>query len=252
MLKKVMAAVGIGNTQVDTLLDDDTVTAGGTLEGEIVIQGGEVAQDLDALVLDLGSMAVQEVDDEEVRVPKTWASMRIAEPMTIEPGEQKTLAFNLTVPLLAPLSVGRKHPQSWVATRADIAMAIDPRDTDPLHVMPGKSHQAVFDAMEAMGFRLEESELGVSRLNPETGCVQEFEFKPAPGSAFSHLDEAEIAFLPSQGGAIDLLIQRDTKARSLGSLIAELAGTDEQHYRATLAGGESAEQVQELLSRALA
>ncbi|MCW4153378.1 sporulation protein [Halomonas sp. 18H] len=253
MFDKLMAAVGIGNARIDTMLDTDTAEAGSVLKGEIHIVGGEVSQELDALVLDLASEAIQEVDDEKVKVPHAWATLRIAEPMTIQPGEERTLPFEMTLPLLSPLSVGREHPKTWVATRADIAMAIDPRDKDPLRILPGELQRNVFEAMDQLGFTMTSAPLELSRKNPATGCLQEFEFKPTTGSRFRHLDEAEIAFLPSNqtGEGLDLLVQRDTRATGLGSLLSEMAGTDEQFTRISLAGNETTETLRKQLESVL-
>lgn len=245
MFDKLMAAVGIGSARVDTLLERDAAEAGGVLKGEVLIKGGEVSQDLDALVLDLASEAIKEVDDKKVRIGHAWASTEVCGAMTIGPGEEHRVPFEVRLPLLSPLSVGRQHPKTWVATRADIAMALDPRDKDPLRILPGTVHRATFEAMERLGFVMTGAPLELSRKNPATGCLQEFEFKPSPGSRFGHLDEAEIAFLPaSRGAGLDLLVQRDTRATGLGSLLSEMAGTDERFYRIPLNGQESAEQLQ--------
>lgn len=252
MFDKLMAAIGIGSARVDTLLERDTAEAGGVLEGEVLIQGGEVSQDLDALVLDLASEAIKEVDDKKVRIGHAWASTRVCGPLTIGPGEERRIPFALTLPTLSPLSVGRQHPKTWVATRADIAMALDPRDKDPLRILPGPVQRAAFEAMERLGFVMTEAPLELSRKHPATGCLQEFEFKPGPGSRFGHLDEAEIAFLPaSRGEGLDLLVQRDTRATGLGSLLSEMAGTDERFYRITLTGRETAEQLHDQLQAVL-
>lgn len=251
MFDKVMAAVGIGNAQVDTRLACSAIRSGKTLEGEIHIRGGNVPQDISGLVLDLISEVIKEVDDKKIRVPHTWARLALTDPMTVAAGESRVIQFSMEVPLLSPLSIGRQQPKTWVSTRADIDMDIDPRDRDPLEIRPGALHERLFNAMKALGFRLNGAPLEATRRNPATGCIQEFEFKPARGGRFSHLDEAELAFLPSQTGALDLLIQRDTKARGLGSMLAEMSGSDEKFYRATLQGSESQGQLENLLSQAL-
>ncbi|ATJ82525.1 sporulation protein [Halomonas beimenensis] len=252
MFDKLMAAVGIGSARVDTLLESDAAEAGGLLKGEVLIKGGEVSQDLDALVLDLASEAIKEVDDKRVRIGHPWASVEVCGAMSIGPGDTRRVPFEVTLPLLSPLSVGRSHPKTWVATRADIAMALDPRDKDPLRILPGPVHRAAFEAMERLGFVMTGAPLELSRRNPATGCLQEFEFKPAPGSRFGHLDEAEIAFLPSSRGAgLDLLVQRDTRATGLGSLLSEMAGTDERFYRLPLGGHETAEELRRQLESVL-
>lgn len=72
------------------------------------------------------------------------------------------------------------------------------------------------------------------------------------GGRFDHLDEAEIAFLPSSGGVLDMLIPRNTRARGLGSLLSEMAGTDEQLHRLTLEGHETRDEIQQHLAATLA
>ncbi|MEC9482443.1 MAG: sporulation protein [Halomonas sp.] len=251
MLDKLMAAIGIGSAQVDTRLEADMVRAGETLRGQVHIKAGEVAQEIDGLTLDLVSEAIEEVNDNKVRVPHTWGRMSLTERLSVQPGESRVHDFTLEIPLLAPLSVGRQQPRTWVATRADIAMAIDPRDQDALRIQPAPLHENVFDAMAALGFHLTEAPLNRSRMNPQTGFVQEFEFKPERGGRFSHLDEAELAFLPSREGVLDLLVQRDTKARGFGSMFAEMTGTDEQLHRLTLRGNETRQTLQDALARIL-
>jgi len=49
MFDKVMAAVGIGNAQVDTRLASGVIRSGESLEGEIHILGGKVAQEISGL-----------------------------------------------------------------------------------------------------------------------------------------------------------------------------------------------------------
>lgn len=251
MFDKVMAAIGIGNAQVDTRLASSVIRSGETLEGEIHIQGGKVSQEISGLVLDLISEVIKEVDDKKIRVPHTWARLALTDPMTVAADESHVVKFSMEIPLLSPLSVGRQQPKTWVATRADIDKAVDPRDRDPLEIRPGALHEKLINALKALGFHLNGAPLEASRRNPTTGCIQEFEFKPSRGSRFGHLDEAELAFLPSQEGVLDLLIQRDTKARGLGSMLAEMSGSDEKFYRISLSGNESQDQLETMLGQAL-
>ena len=46
MLKQFLASVGIGKSKVDTLLLADKLQAGQTFDIEVVIQGGDVEQQL--------------------------------------------------------------------------------------------------------------------------------------------------------------------------------------------------------------
>lgn len=252
MLDRVFAAVGIGAARVDTLLETDSLRAGERVVGKVVIQGGKVDQEIDALVLELSSEVIREVGDNKVRVPHAWARINISQAMTAKAGETREIPFDFEVPLAAPLAVGRQQPKTWVATRADVSNALDPRDQDPLRILPSALHDAVFDAMQALGFQLLNAPLEASHRNPQMGCVQEFEFRPQRGGRFSHLEEVEIAFLPSSQGVLDMLIQRDTKARGMGSLLSEMAGTDEQMYHMTLEGRETSGQLEQLLTKVLA
>ncbi|MBZ9574504.1 sporulation protein [Modicisalibacter sp. MOD 31.J] len=251
MIGSLMASIGIGSATIDTILETGEIKAGAILRGNIVIRGGKVSQEIDALMLDLTSEVTEEIDDKELKVPHCWASIRVSDPLTIEPDETRRISFEMPVPVLSPLSVGRHHPKTWVATRADIEKAIDPRDRDGLRILPGDLHNAVFAAMESLGFRLTEAPLEPSRLNTSTGCLQEFEFKPTHECRLRHLEEVEMAFLPSTQGEMDLLIQRDTKARGLGSLLSEMAGTDESYAKLALLGNESVDAIQEVLEEAL-
>ena len=53
MFDNVLASVRIGAAEVDTLLETDTVQPGDTLPVQVVVEGGKVDQDIEAIELEL-------------------------------------------------------------------------------------------------------------------------------------------------------------------------------------------------------
>lgn len=95
---------------------------------------------------------------------------------------------------------------------------------------------AVFRAMENLGFQLKEAECkeaayGIRKRLP---FVQEFEYVPVRGEFRGKLDEVEMIFFPHAPNEMELLIQVDRRARGLAGLFAEALDLDETFVRVTI------------------
>lgn len=208
MFKNVLASIGIGGTKVDTLVDQPDVPAGGTLSGRVTIMGGDVPQRIDAIHLDLITRCIVEArNDQKVYGEIMVTSARAAAGMEVAPGQALELPFRMEVPEFAPLSVG--STRTMLRTRLDVPKAVDPRDSDAVHVMPNTAMRSVFEGMERAGFRLAEVEV---EHNPgrQIPFVQEFDFKPVSFRDWG-VEEVEIAFQPAGGGALDVLVTVDRR-----------------------------------------
>ncbi len=232
LLKKALASIGIGSARVDTLVETPRVRPGGVLRGVVRMQGGQVAQEIGAVYLELMTRYTKETDDAEHHHDVALTRLDLAEPFVLEPGMHKELPFTLRLPLETPVTLHKTRV--WLKTGLSIPLAVDPKDHDPLEVEPTPEMQAVLEAMTRLGFRLREVECTYApRLGERFGFVQEFEFVPVRGPFRGRLDEVEVYFFP-RGEALELVLQVDRRARDLHGLLEEAMGMDERFVRLVL------------------
>ncbi|MEH7255403.1 sporulation protein [Neobacillus niacini] len=231
---KVFASVGIGSAAVDTKLERNSYMPGETVKGVVEIRGGKVEQQVDDIYLAINTTYVKESDDKKYNVTATIDRFRITSPFVIGKNERKEIPFSFQLPLDTPLSIGRS--KIWVTTGLDIKNAVDPGDKDYLQIVPSPLMNAVFNAIDSLGFRLREAdcEAAPHRLRGRLPFVQEFEFVPTSGPFRGRLDELELVFRPAGNGGLELLLQVDRRARGLGGLFSEAAGLDETNVRITV------------------
>jgi sporulation-control protein len=230
MLNKFLASFGIGAAKVDTRLSDSSVYPGGELHGEVHIEGGNTEQSISQIYMYLYTEYYKETNDAKTKHKEVLASYRIADTLLIKPGEKKVVPFDLRVPYHSPISFGRQ--KVYVSTGLDIEMAVDPKDTDIVTVLPDPLIDRLLVEMESMGFR-HSHESGIcthkEHIHRMVPFVQEFEFKPT--SQFrNELDEIELIFDVYTEG-IDVLMQVDKRAASLRGIFEEMLDLDEQYIR---------------------
>ncbi|MDY7226736.1 sporulation protein [Hyalangium rubrum] len=225
VFNKMLASVGIGSAKVDARLNNGTVRVGGSLEGEINIQGGSAEQHIDRIYLHLMTQYLKQQGDNTQRINHVIEKWEISQPLTIGPGEQVDIPFTLEVPLTTPVTLG-KVPV-WLKTGLDIDNAIDPKDTDQLEVLPHPHMQAVLNAVKHLGFRLKTStceySTSKSRLEP---FVQEIEFYP-PESFGVSVRELELIFF-LEPHRVEVLVEVDRKGSGVGGLLARAFDMDER------------------------
>ncbi|MFZ5817871.1 MAG: sporulation protein [Bacillota bacterium] len=224
-LKKMMASVGIGSARVNTVLEDAQVRAGEPLRGTVYVKGGSVEQQIDTIYIHLMTQYRREVENGTARESISLGHFPVVESFTLAPGENREFPFEVLLPDETPVSVG--HTQVWLKTGLDIAMAVDPGDTDYLEVLPHRSAEVVFVALDRLGFRLRQAECEYSRrLGRSYPFVQQFEFVPVAGQFRGHLDELELILFPHAGG-LDLWMEVDRRARGFAGLLEEALDADE-------------------------
>lgn len=238
MLKKWLASAGIGNAKVDTQLDNDQLVPGEKLSGKIVVEGGNVEQQVDQINLFLMTEAAREIDDKKIYEKLKLETFTVGDSFTIGEGEKKELDFQFHLPVHTPPTIGRT--KVWIQTGMDVPNAIDPKDRDFIQVEPHRNMSIVLEALtNELGFRLKKAEMEYSR---RYRYVQEFEF--SPGQEFrSDLDELEVMFFMWEG-SIELVLQVDRRAKGLVSLFAEALEMDESFVRASFSDSEINQGVQ--------
>lgn len=231
MFKKFLASVGVGAVKIDTQLEKDQFTAGETVNGKVVLRGGDVEQQIDAIHIFLMTEAIRESNDTKVREKVALKKYPIASKLSIQPKEEKEIPFTIQLPLDAPASLGRLP--IWFETGADIPMALDPEDRDPIKLTPHPYVDSVLEALKQVGFQLKKVEMEYSK---QFGYVQEFEFYPGPEFR-QYLDELEAIFLVREN-QLSVMIEVDRRARGLGGLFAEALEMDESRIGLTFTSNE--------------
>lgn len=102
MFKKALAKLGIGSASVDTRLERSTYRQGERVRGQIHIQGGKAAQEIDEIYLYLVVQYYHEGTEAECVVDE----FRLTERFVVAPHETQVIPFEFTLPLDTPVSTG--------------------------------------------------------------------------------------------------------------------------------------------------
>jgi sporulation-control protein len=170
MLKQLLASVGIGKAKVDTLLLVDKLQAGQTFDIEVVIQGGDVEQQLQGLEFAIMASAKTEADlgDSEVEYNKSVVlqSWQESFSLTIQPGETVTKQFTLDLHPEVPATYlfGHQIGKVWLQTGLDIKSGVDASDKDGLTIVPSATQLAVLQLISDSGYRLFKSDIESGRV----------------------------------------------------------------------------------------
>ncbi|ELZ95931.1 hypothetical protein C440_06562 [Haloferax mucosum ATCC BAA-1512] len=225
-MKKVLASIGIGNATVDTVLPSDTVRPGETVDAEVHITGGTVEQDIGTVRFELETRYRTDEGYREVDIKQ----YTLAEGLTIEADEEETRSVSLDIPYSTPVTLG--NADVWIETELDIKRAVDPEDKDYLNVRPEPRLQAVFDALDELGFSLHSAECEAdphSYFTSNRRFIQEFEFRPTSGEFSGALDELEVIPRPS-ADSLELFVEVDRR----GGILSELGDLDERTVQTTI------------------
>ena len=232
VFKKLLARVGIGAAQVDTHLFQNSLIPGELLEGEVCIRGGDVIQEIDDVYLKVVTEYEREYEhnDEDRTVHEECILVKhlLSERFSLQSKEEKIIPFSFQLPYETPLTMGRQPV--YLRTGLDIKSAVNPRDRDEIVVQPHPLMQGVLEAVEQLGFRLQEVDCEYTpHFHRSYPFVQEFEFRPT-GKYRSHLDELEVIFRlsPEQ---LEVLLQIDKRARGFKGWLNEAFDLNERYDR---------------------
>ncbi len=244
MLKSMMAKIGIGAAQVDTLPDSVDVTQGGQVTGTIRIRGGDVEQQVDRIELKLVTEAKEEVNDASVRTAQTLAHYLIGESFTLSAGEERSLPFALDLHPETPITVveeGYNESKVWLETSLDVDFAIDPRDQDFLRVHPAPVVAAFIRGMREAGYRQVKADVEKGFLSGQgfrsiSGIYQELEFVPGGfGLGWNRIKEVELSFI-CRPNEVHVVVELDRSVSGDGYrclTLNPLAGEDEVRHMLT-------------------
>ncbi|MEZ0369193.1 MAG: sporulation protein [Candidatus Sericytochromatia bacterium] len=184
MFDKMLSRVGIGSARVDTILHNFEVARGDMLKGEIRMYGGKAPQVINKFDLELVTTYQQELKPGASGYKLSLRHHSLAEHFTLGAGEEKVLNFELLVPIATPISLG--STKSWIDTLVDVNWALDPKDNDPITILPDPATAHVLAALLELGYAHTEQSGVYLAMSGEYDMpfMQAFEFKatkPVPG-----------------------------------------------------------------------
>jgi sporulation-control protein len=231
-MKRLLASIGIGSAKVDTIVHTNEIEVGTTLNGEVEIYGGDVAQAIDKIDLELYTYVERDGQNFSYR----FGTANISASLVAEPHTKKVIPFTLDIPHYTPISAGG-YNRVWLNTSLDIKNAIDPTDTDHLNIVPNSAMFDVFESIEELGFSLNEVDIENSNLF-EWGFIQEFEFRPR--SRRGKINEVEIIFL-NKDNELDVYLQKDAKVGGTLGMFEDILDLNEKmyHFYIPTRGGKS-------------
>jgi len=232
VFSKVLAATGVDGARVDAQLDSSSVDVGGRITGRLVVDGGGAEQEVRGLeaVLVVDAMKT----DDRAMLPTVLARADFDEGFTLDVEEHREVRFTLPVPEGAPPAMSERPAHVYVTSAADVELAVDPTDLDPVTVRPTQLHRDVGTVMGELGLSLAREHVMRSRR----GVMQELAFEPdASGTAAQ--DDVEVAFVPAEQGGYDLIVDQNIAGRQAKRLLADALDVDidESEARVPMPGG---------------
>ncbi|MFE5126477.1 sporulation protein [Streptomyces sp. NPDC056669] len=213
--KKLLASLGAGGASVETVLTEENVVPGGIVQGEVRIQGGSVAQQIEALSVGLQARVEVERDDQEFKRNVEFTRQQLGGAFELQPGAVHAVQFGLEIPWETPITMflGRHLTgmNVGVTTELAIARAVDSGDLDPVNVHPLPAQQAILDAFGSLGFRFKGADLEQGHIRgtrQRLPFYQEIEFY-AP-EQYRGLNQVELSFV-SDDREMDVVLEMDKK-----------------------------------------
>ncbi len=213
--KKLMASMGAGGASVETVLTEPNVVPGGVVQGEVRIQGGSVAQEIEALSVGFQAQVEVEGQDTEHKQNIEFSKQRLGGAFEVQPDAVHAVPFSVEVPWEAPITMfmGRRLPgmHIGVVTELEIARAVDSGDLDPVGVHPLPAQQALLDAFGSLGFRFKSADMERGHIRgtrQRLPFYQEIEFF-AP-EQYRGLNAVELSFV-ADDREMDVVLEMDKK-----------------------------------------
>jgi sporulation-control protein len=216
VFKKMLAALGVGGPDVDTVLANPSTRPGLNLEGQIHLRGGDHAVDLKEITLGLQTRMEVERDDKEYETTVELGRVAVTGAVHLDRGQQLSVPFAFPVPWETPITdvFGQRLRRMTMGLRTKLAVvgAVDEGDLDPIGVHPLPAQERVLEAFSRLGFHFRGADVEKGRIrgaNQTLPCYQEFEFHAAPAYA-RRAKAVEVTFVANPG-AVQVIVEIDKR-----------------------------------------
>jgi sporulation-control protein len=236
----ILMRFGIGAPEVVTR-PPETVKAGETAEVTVDMTGGKADTEVDSVFVEVETEYEQETDEGTQYIETDLHTEYPTGSFTLKANENRTETVAVTIPHETPVTYG--HTEVWIEAGLDVGMSLDPDDWQHVQVEPSDRMQRVFDAIEELGFTLNEAypEAAGGLFSSGKPFVQEFEYVPREGRFRGELDELELIFDATED-ALHVTVEVDRR----GGALSEMMGTDEQKDTLTVRDQDTGTIVSEL------
>lgn len=213
---KMLRAFGVGGPSVNTELANPQCQPGGVLQGQVFVEGGDHATEIEHVALALETKVEVETDDAEYDSRVEFHKVPITGPFHLPPKQRHAIPFQFPVPWETPVTtVFGQHLHGMtmgLRTELSVARAIDKGDLDPVAVAPVQSQLVILDAFARLGFRFHSADLERGRIrgvNQTLPFYQEIEFHAAPQYAHA-LNQVEVTFVTDPHG-VSVVVEVDKR-----------------------------------------
>jgi sporulation-control protein len=208
-LRIIKGIMGSG-VSVDTVLSEQPLAPGGTLRGEVTFNGGDVDQKVESITLEFTALVEEDAKGAEHAATYHFFRAQVSGPFQLTAGTTHSVPFEVQTPWETPINTYNGRPlvgmKLGVSTELALDMAIDKGDLDPLTVEPLAAQTKALEALEALGFVLQEADLEAGTVSgSHMPFYQELEYWT--GGEFSDkLPNLEMTFL-TNASTTDVLLQ---------------------------------------------
>lgn len=215
VFKRLLGSLGVGGPTVDTVLDPGPVLPGGALSGQVRIEGGQAAFDIEAITLELVARVEAEQEEGEREGAVAFERFTVGGGFRLGEGEQLTVPFSVPLPWETPVTELYGQPLGvvlGVRTELSVAGARDKGDLDPLTVGPLPVQEAILEAFGALGFGFRSADLEYGHIGG-TGQRLPFyqEIEITPSAEYAHrVNEVEVTFLAGPDG-MEVVLEADKR-----------------------------------------
>ncbi|WP_203718200.1 sporulation protein [Asanoa siamensis] len=201
VFKRMMQALGVGGPSVETVLSNPNCRPGGFLEGQIHVEGGDHAVDIEYVALGMVTRVEVESGDAEYDSTTEFHRQRATGAFRLEPKQRYDIPFRFDVPWETPITeVYGQHLHGMtmaLRTELEVARAVDKGDLDAVAVHPLPAQEAILDGLLRLGFRFSRADVESGRVygvQQSLPFYQEIEFYPPPQYARAS-NQLEVTFL---------------------------------------------------------
>lgn len=218
----------MGAAKIDLILTRDYVMTNEQVEGKIVLQGGDVAQEIEGLFVEFKVNSRFSQGDHTVFVDEVVKQVPvIRETFHVQPGENREFPFSFHCP--DGLAVSSVNTRYYFQTNLEIKSGVDAKDRDFIEVLPTGILGNFLAGFKALGF--------VHRAEGYTGKKRDdnqiIQFQPTTWLRGEY-DEIVFSFTPGYSHReVSGFFELDKRTSGLMGALADQMDLDEKkgHYR---------------------
>ncbi|MGW0790748.1 sporulation protein [Streptomyces sp. NPDC002911] len=215
VFKKLLGSLGVGGPTVDTVLELEAVTPGGSLGGQVRLKGGSADFTIEHITLELVARVESEHEEGESEGAVAFERFTVSGGFTLAADTEHSIPFTVTLPWETPVT--ELYGQDLgivlgVRTELSVAGARDKGDLDRLTVRPLPAQEAVLEAFGQLGFGFRSADLELGHIRgsgQRLPFYQEIELSPAPQYA-DRVNEVEVTFLAGADG-LEVVLEADKR-----------------------------------------